>query len=280
MMTIEELRKRLAPLNSSHEAAWILDFAKKSADPDAKIEEIILRRSKDEPLAYIFGKWAFREHDFFVGPGVLIPRPETEELVEYSLLRAQKLVSHATGDIHCLDLGAGSGCIGLSFIAELPQGKIHMTCVEPSLAARAYLQKNVQHFLEKYPHINVDIFSGTWLEWSQQNPEQKIDTILSNPPYLSHSELDQTHNSVHGYEPISALLPDDVSIFPDATGPYRDLFYLSKKHLRGASFIGLELGPAQAEWIEEYARNFDFFSEVELIKDLSGKPRFFFAQTR
>lgn len=279
---LQDVRARLKPIQSENEARWIVDFAETYPQPAEKIEEIISRRLKHEPLAYIFGSWPFCDGEFAVGPGVLIPRPETEELVSIAVTKCESfLQKNPAENLRLGDFGAGTGCIGLSvakaLMEKFPQAKLRVTLVEASPHALPYLRQNVESFSAAHPQVTVEVFFGTWMAWSAQHPQEKLFALLSNPPYLTHAELELTEASVHEFEPVSALLPDDIAIFPDASGPYRELVYLSGKHLIPGGFLLCELGPAQALWLADYARDEKIFHQGELLKDLCQKSRFFCA---
>lgn len=152
----------------------------------------IARRIQGEPLQYILGKWSFYGRDFFVGEGVLIPRPETEELVEtaISVLRENP---HST----VFDLCAGSGCIGLTVAKEVPECTVYL--FEKYDAAFSYLQKNAEALGVPNAHlIRADIFTDAPPDGA------RADLLLSNPPYIPKRELADLQKEVLR-EPSTAL---------------------------------------------------------------------------
>lgn len=152
----------------------------------------IARRIQGEPLQYILGKWSFYGRDFLVGEGVLIPRPETEELVEtaVSVLRENP---HST----VFDLCAGSGCIGLTVAKEVPECTVYL--FEKYDAAFSYLQKNAEALYVPNAHlIKADIFTDAPPDGVQ------ADLLLSNPPYIPKRELPDLQKEVLR-EPSTAL---------------------------------------------------------------------------
>lgn len=152
----------------------------------------IARRIQGEPLQYILGKWSFYGRDFFVGEGVLIPRPETEELVEtaISVLRENP---HST----VFDLCAGSGCIGLTVAKEVPECTVYL--FEKYDAAFSYLQKNAEALGVPNAHlIRADIFTDAPPDGA------RADLLLSNPPYIPKRELAELQKEVLR-EPSTAL---------------------------------------------------------------------------
>lgn len=182
------------------ETATGIDKSRRLANPTQSVSkgaekrflELLRRRLQGEPLQYILGKWSFYGRDFFVGTGVLIPRPETEQLVE-------------TANAHILansyrviwDLCAGSGCIGLTVALENPNTKVYL--FEKYDAALRYLQKNRDAFGVKNAEIiQADIFTFQPLNGAC------ADLLLSNPPYIPSSELPSLQTEVQK-EPHTAL---------------------------------------------------------------------------
>lgn len=153
---------------------------------------LVARRTAGEPLQYILGKWSFYGRDFFVGEGVLIPRPETEELVETAIA----VLKSAPRSI-VFDLCAGSGCIGLTVAKEVPECEVYL--FEKYDAAFRYLCKNAEVLQAPNAHvIQADIFSSV--------PPNGIcaDVLLSNPPYIPTAEMHSLQKEVHR-EPHTAL---------------------------------------------------------------------------
>ncbi|MBS1985700.1 MAG: peptide chain release factor N(5)-glutamine methyltransferase [Bdellovibrionales bacterium] len=280
---LPNLRERLAKIQSVHEAPWILQHVLSTTgegneDPqllNGLINDILLRRERGEPLAYIFGSWAFREHEFLVGPGVLIPRPETEELVEHALA----LVTGAlpTRPV-MIDAGAGSGCIGLSLAAELrSEGEVKsvdLYCVEQSAEARKWLEQNIARFVPQLPESKIEVVPLSWNDWSFP----RAHLIVSNPPYVTEREYSAVDASVRDFEPRSALVPGDDSRWQEAGGPYRELMQKAAHSLVPGGWLFFEFGAAQAGWLESEARNMEIWDDVRMIRDLAGKNRIFAAQ--
>lgn len=162
-------------------------------DKYEKYVTLIQRRAKREPLQYIIGSWSFYGRNFFVGEGVLIPRSETETLVE-------KAIQHINGEkgIKVLDLCSGSGCIGLTIAAECPDSEVWLA--EISEDALFFLRKNVDNFNLSNVHVvNYDILKGF-------DPLlfPYPDMILSNPPYVISEEIALLQEEVLE-EPVLAL---------------------------------------------------------------------------
>jgi release factor glutamine methyltransferase len=118
------------------------------------------------------------------------------------------------------------------------------------------------------------LFNGSWLEW----PPERVQVLVSNPPYISGVEQDKPDDAVARWEPHSALFPADLQRFPDASGPCRELIKLAQHCVEPGGLAAFELGAAQAPWISEYVKqNYPLWSG-ELLKDMSGKLRFWIMQ--
>lgn len=218
-----------------------------------KFLSLVERRSNGEPLQYILGKWEFMGLPFYVGEGVLIPRPETEMLVEFALdfLKDKK-------NPVVIDLCSGSGCIAISVAKHLPNAKVY--AVEKSDLAFPYLKKNIWlNCVFNVSAVHGDIFDRTLLS------DIKPDLILSNPPYIRSPEIASLQSEVRN-EPSMALDGgEDGLIF------YREIAdgWLDRLGTGGA--IAVECAEDQTEDIIR------MFSEktqyAEAFNDLSGLPR-------
>jgi release factor glutamine methyltransferase len=156
-------------------------------------ERLVARRVLGEPIAYILGKKGFHNIELEVGPGVLIPRPETELLVEIALTEITKLNKH----IRVLDLGTGSGAIALSIASVAPLASVIAT--DQSTEALAISKQNAQslNLLDQ-----VQFLQGSW--YAALNEPSQFDVIVSNPPYIAHQDPHLTQGDLR-FEPVSAL---------------------------------------------------------------------------
>lgn len=258
----EFLKKEFAALSQPHEAKWIFEELKKLDYSQAKIkaEEIVQRRKKNEPLAYILGHWDFRKQRLAVGPGVLIPRPETEELVEHVLEHLRVNKHHNV----IADLGSGTGAIVYALCNESPK-LLELYAVEKSWDAFIYLEKNLKMFsLEKQKRVHL-IHS----DWEDVELPM-LDIIVSNPPYVSSEEYMALDVGVSAYEPKRALVPEDEI---DPMSAYKSILSLASKKLKKGGAIFFEFGPAQEGLWEPLLKDFSY----KIFKDLSDKPRFIYA---
>ena len=273
-MTISELEKlgsqklrASGKENSDFDARCLLEFVlnlnptqyllNRSEEVDSvcaeKFLSLVERRSNGEPLQYILGKWEFMGLPFYVGEGVLIPRPETEMLVEYALdfLKDKK-------NPVVIDLCSGSGCIAISVAKHLPNAKVY--AVEKSDLAFPYLKKNIWlNCVFNVSAVHGDIFDSTLLS------DIKPDLILSNPPYIRSSEIASLQSEVRN-EPSMALDGgEDGLVF------YREIANGWLDRLGTGGAIAVECAEDQTEDIIR------MFSEktqyAEAFNDLSGLPR-------
>lgn len=253
--------------NSDFDARCLLEFVlnlnptqyllNRSEEVDSvcaeKFLSLVERRSNGEPLQYILGKWEFMGLPFYVGEGVLIPRPETEMLVEFALdfLKDKK-------NPVVIDLCSGSGCIAISVAKHLPNAKVY--AVEKSDLAFSYLKKNIWlNCVFNVSAVHGDIFDSTLLS------DIKPDLILSNPPYIRSPEIASLQSEVRN-EPSMALDGgEDGLVF------YREIANGWLDRLGTGGAIAVECAEDQTEDIIR------MFSEktqyAEAFNDLSGLPR-------
>jgi release factor glutamine methyltransferase len=220
------------------------------------IEAIVTRLKNQEPIQYILGTACFYDLDFNVTPDVLIPRPETEELVERILSR------HRQQGIRILDIGTGSGCIAVTLAAHLPEARVVAADVSPgalsTAAGNAAKNKVTVHFVE------TDILARKALE----DIPGVFDVIVSNPPYVKLSEKESMEANVLNYEPHLALFVTDS----DPLLFYRSIARFGNEKLRkGGSLyfeINAQYGNEVAGLLEE-----EGYTDIEIIKDIPGKDR-------
>ncbi len=252
--------------NYSNEARWIFESAFEcgrdyvifhSADTadvekSARFIEMISRRATGEPVQYVIGSWDFYGETFCVGDGVLIPRPETEMLVDFAL----NFLEDKTNPI-VVDLCSGTGCIGLSVAQKCPSSKVFL--VEKSDKAFAYLQKNLESFgCENVTAVKGDIFNGF-----ESFDIPKPDLILSNPPYIESSEIATLQAEVL-LEPSMAL---DGGV--DGLDFYRAINEKWLPFCGGA--VAFECGEGQAESIERLISS--FCCSTQVMTDFNGIER-------
>jgi release factor glutamine methyltransferase len=225
--------------NARLEAEWLLcattgmdrvglyvNFEKPLSDAElAAYRALVARRAKREPLQYLLGSQEFCGLDFLVSPAVLIPRHDTEVLVEEARRRAP-----AGGSI--LDIGVGSGCIAVALAKALSGSDVRG--VEKSPAALALAEQNIERH-----GVRVTLFEGSLFE---PFAGQRFDLIVSNPPYIPTADLATLQPEVRDYEPMGAL--DGGK---DGLDYYRTIIPAAPEHLTPGGWLMVEIGIGQAE---------------------------------
>jgi release factor glutamine methyltransferase len=223
-----------------------------SAEEAALFQAMVDRRAAREPLAYITGHKEFWSLDFEVGPGVLIPRPDTETLIETAL----SFFPDRSAPLAIADLGAGSGAILIAALKEFSRAR--GIGYERSPDTLRYARSNLEaHGLGARAQILAD-------DWNSA-PEVGFDLILSNPPYIPTAEIDTLEPEVRLYEPRAAL---DGG--PDGLDSYRSLARILPRLLRPGGHALLELGQGQFAAVETLFQDLQTHPPVP---DLAGIPR-------
>ena len=220
---------------------------------------LIRRRIQNEPVAYIIGEKGFFESDFAVARDVLIPRPETESLVEEALkLLNTDSASHRTGKV--LELGTGSGAIIVSLAKAAPRHQYMANDI--SLPALEIAKKNACRIVGD----RICFFAGNWCSSLKNN--SGFDLIVSNPPYIPLADIRNLSPEIRGYEPTLALDGGD-----DGLLCFRAIFRDAHRHLVPGGILLLEMGFDQKESLEDLLKRHPEYESIEFIKDLSGHSR-------
>ena len=225
----------------------------------AQFKQYVVRRAKHEPLAYILGEKAFMRNMFKVTPDTLVPRPETELLVE-SIVMAAEAVG---GDVKILDIGTGSGAIIVSLLDYLPQAK--GVGLDISVGALTVAKENAVSIgvAERAGFLRSDVFSALPLD-------KKFDIIVSNPPYIPAGDIAGLAKDVQ-QEPIGAL--DGGA---DGLDFYRRITKEAPLHMVEDGLLAFEIGIYQGEAVAELCRQAGF-GAVAIRKDYAGIERMIFA---
>lgn len=211
---------------------------------------IIKQRALRYPLQYIFGEWAFYGREFYVGPGVLVPRADTETLVEVCLKYLKNSESPAV-----LDLCAGSGCIGITLALEKADAAV--TLVEKFPEAARYAERNIKrHGIDNATLICGDVLNGA-------ANDKEYELIVSNPPYVPKNEMETVSPEVH-YEPETALFGGE-----DGLDFYRAVITEYKKALKAGGMLAFEVGAGEAAAVEALLEDAGL-KEINTEKDLGG----------
>ena len=213
--------------------------------------KLLDRRCANEPLQYLTGVAYFRHLEIKVGPGVLVPRPESELLVESVLTHIEKL----SGAVSVVDLGAGSGALALAIATEAPN--THVIAVEKSAEAIYWLKENISFIDEKVRMVESDV--STALDGV------KCDVVIANPPYIADGQ--ELPADVREHEPAIAL-------FGGADGMKAPRLFIaaSARLLKPGGFLAIEHHESQGDEIAAVL-NIDF-QDILLHQDLTGRPRF------
>ena len=216
-------------------------------------KNLLDRRKKNEPVAYILKKKEFWKNNFIVSKDVLVPRPETEQIVEETL----KYTASSTSN-NILDIGTGSGCIIISILKERPE--FHGTAVDISKKALKVAISNAKmhHLRNKIKFINIDI---------DKLYIKKYDLIVSNPPYISSNKLKKLERDVRMYEPIKAL---EAGL--DGLREIKKLIQKSTKLLKRNGKLIFEIGRNQEIKVKMLLKKNNFYIN-EVCKDLQSYPR-------
>lgn len=214
---------------------------------EAVVEKAAVRRREGYPLQYIIGEWEFYGYRFLVGEGVLIPRQDTETLVDCAL---EKIPENAV----CLDICSGSGCIPIAVCGQ--RNDVTFYAVEKSPAAFKYLKMNNHLYGDKIHIINCDALV----------PDFKMpyfDVITANPPYLSEADMKSLQKEV-SFEPEEALLAEDNGYYF-----YKRISEIYKNKLKNNGWLIFEIGIGMHEKVSEILKN-NGFSDICQIRDMCG----------
>ncbi len=219
--------------------------------------DFVRRRAQGEPVAYIIGKKDFYGFTFKVNDAVLIPRPETELLVEAAM---EWLKQNQIENPKVLDMGCGSGCIGISFLKKVPGAQL--IAVDKSPEALEVAKQNAKS-LEVDDRAEFILSDSMDLKFDNET----FDVILANPPYIAENDPD-VQLEVKAFEPAMALFADDNG--------YQALTGWAKKSvpwLKAKSFMGFEMGMTQGARMKETFESFKTFNKVQIVKDLASLDR-------
>ena len=225
-----------------------------------KYQELLMRRAKREPLAYITARKEFWSLDFVVTPDVLIPRPETELLVELVLQRAT--LASRKSPLKVLDIGTGSGVIAVSLAKELPQAEIWAVDVSAAALNIAGINSRQHGVASRIQFLQGDVFgpvSGLGLIF---------DVIVSNPPYVRSRELSDLAPEICHWEPTTAL---DGG--PDGLDACRRIIYGADKYLAPKGHLLLEIGDDMGKAAAELFACAGDYGTVSVYQDYAGRDR-------
>jgi release factor glutamine methyltransferase len=223
-------------------------------------DALVARRAAGEPLQYVLGRWSFRSLELIVTPSVLIPRPETEFVAEFAVRAAKRAYADGRSPL-VVDLGTGSGAIGLSVAAEVAAAQVW--CTDVSDEALDVARANLAGLGRA--GTRVTLASGSWFDALPRDLAGHIDVLVSNPPYVEpDAELDDV---VKNWEPHLALFaPDNGFAF------VAHLIDEAPRWLRPGGTLVLEMGESHTARAARQAQAVGLV-DVETIVDLAGRPR-------
>ncbi|OPX28984.1 MAG: protein-(glutamine-N5) methyltransferase, release factor-specific [Candidatus Cloacimonas sp. 4484_143] len=213
------------------------------------IQKAVARNSKREPIQYILGETDFYGLKIKVDKSVLIPRPETEYLVE-------KIINDNEKPDSILEIGTGSGCIAIALKKHFSNSKIVATDISETALETAAINSEINDVIINF--LQSDLF---------ENVSGKFDIIVSNPPYIPKQEFEILPKQILEFEPENALLAADDGLYF-----YRAILEQAKKFLTKNGEIYFEIGHDQGNMINDFALNTGF-NEIEIVKDLNGFDR-------
>jgi release factor glutamine methyltransferase len=231
--------------------------------PVARLDAMVGRRRAGEPLQYVLGSWGFRRLDLMVDRRVLIPRPETEVVVEAALEAARSMPP----PIVVADLGTGSGAIALALADELPLSGVTIWATDASPAALDVARANLAGLGRA--GANVRLAAGDWFAALPPDLADAVDVLVANPPYVAEGAADE---SVGRWEPADAVFAG-----PDGLAAIRVLVAGAPAWLRPGGSLVLEIGADQGERAAELARAAGL-AAVEVRLDLAGRDRVLLAR--
>jgi len=229
---------------------------KLSADEQRRYDQALTERERGMPAQYITGHQEFWGMDLIVSPAVLIPRPETEHVIEAVLARVGRAPSPADS-LRIVDVGTGSGCIALALAKELPQPKIDATDTSP--AALEIARANAaRHQLDDRIHFHqTDLLQG--LE------RTAFDFVVSNPPYVGEAEVDQVQLEVRKHEPRNAVFAGETGL-----EVIERLIPQARESLKPGGWLVMEISGTITDGVRSLLAG---WHDVQVANDLQGIPR-------
>ncbi len=263
--------------NAEQEAWWLVQQAGgfEAADVVVHLDEsatvrtatyfhqMLDRRVAGEPLQYVLERWAFRSMEIFVDDRVLIPRPETEVLAQMALEECRRLDAHVA-----VDLGTGSGAIALALIVEW--AGIEVWATDTSADALAVAQANLAGFGRLA--TDVRLVEGSWFDALPAELAGTVDVVVTNPPYVAESEVDDLADEVRRWEPIEALVAG-----PTGLEDIEQIVAEAPMWLARPGSLLVEIAPHQAGAVARMARSAGFGSAA-IWPDFAGRDRILLAR--
>lgn len=235
-----------------------------STDIWDRFKEAVLLHGKGKPVQYIMGYEEFYGRTFFVNEEVLIPRPETEELV-YGVLQRIKTFFQGAEGLDLLDVGTGSGAIAISLKLECPS--LNVTASDIANESLEVARKNAENLQADIQFIEGDLLKPFI------NQEQKFDLVISNPPYIPIGDIEEMSVVVTEHEPHRALFAGE-----DGLNLYRRFMEELPLVVKPKALVAFEVGYGQSQAVADMLRKTFPNGKVEVVYDINGKDRMVFAE--
>jgi release factor glutamine methyltransferase len=223
-----------------------------SADENSRYKAALAERARGVPAQYITGHQEFWGMDLIASPAVLIPRPETEHVIETIL----ELIPARESEIRIVDVGTGSGCIALALAREFSKAEMHATDISSAALEIAKANAARLELNDRIQFHNADLLEGL---------SSSFDLIVSNPPYVGESEEDQVQMEVRKFEPRTAVFAG-----PKGTEVIARLIAQALEKLRSGGWLVFEISGTIADEVQPLLKDWD---ELKIIPDLQGIPR-------
>ena len=271
-------------VGSPREAAWIVAHVDDvSADASARRDAALAladRRSAGEPLQYVLGVWQFRTLELAVDRRVLIPRPETEQVVQVTLDELARVARERThdGPVVAVDLGTGSGAIALSLATEgaarVAPAPLEVWATDRSADALDVARANLAALADADPDAagRVTLAEGSWFDALPDVLARQVDLVVANPPYVSEEEYAELDPTVRDWEPVGALVAPRGATGVAGMADVEAVVAGAEWWLRPTGALVVELAPSQAYGAIDAARRAGF-ARVGTARDLAGRLR-------
>lgn len=228
-----------------------------TAEEQYRYDEVIRERARGCPTQYITGHQEFWGLDLLVSPAVLIPRPETEHVVETVLELAKQYDAEPPGKLRLVDVGAGSGCIALALASELPQAEVHGGDISEEALEMARVNAARLGLDQRVRFRKSDLLAAF--------PRDIFDFVVSNPPYVGDSEADKVQKQVREFEPRIAVFSGE-----EGMDIYRRLIPQAREALKPGGWFVAEIGFSAEEKVKELLAG---WTDAHVTADLQGIPR-------
>ncbi len=283
---VDEVARRIG---SAREAGWIVEHAEVAHPEDVagSARALADRRAAGEPLQYVLGTWAFRSLELRVDRRVLIPRPETEQVVAAALAELARIAGGRPGSVDqgqplvCVDLGTGSGAIALSLALEAPDTgpPVEVWATDASDDALAVATANRDILAVDHPAAaaRVTLAAGRWFDALPDRLARRVDLVVSNPPYVAEQEYDDLDPVVREWEPASALVAGRGRCGVAGMSDIEAVVEGASGWLRPGGALVVELAPSQAYAAIDVARRAGL-APVTTGRDLAGRLRMLVAR--